>query len=93
MGGPKSSNGNDLEPAALELYPELEKWKRAIEDHTGKRARLAGSGSTWFVEGDFPRKLLDLENQTNFIYRVASARASFLTSCDVSSSAFAFYAF
>ena len=56
MGGPKSSNGNDLEPAALELYPELEKWKRAIEDHTGKRARLAGSGSTWFVEGDFPGK-------------------------------------
>ena len=56
MGGPKSCNGNDLEPAALELYPELGKWKMALEDHTGKTARLAGSGSTWFVEGNFPAK-------------------------------------
>jgi len=42
---------NDLESAALEVEPRLGGWKRALEDVTGRRAQLAGSGSTWFVEG------------------------------------------
>ena len=54
MGGPKSPNGNDLEPAALDVYPELQKWKEILEEHSQKEARLAGSGSTWFVEGNYP---------------------------------------
>tara|TARA_B100000424_G_scaffold259124_1_gene241698 strand:+ start:727 stop:1455 length:729 start_codon:yes stop_codon:yes gene_type:complete len=54
MGGPKSPNGNDLEPAALDVYPELQKWKEILERHSQKEARLAGSGSTWFVEGNYP---------------------------------------
>ncbi len=42
---------NGLEAAALEVEPRLVGWRRALEDATGRRARLAGSGSTWFVEG------------------------------------------
>jgi len=42
---------NELESAALEVEPRLAGWKRALEAATGRRAHLAGSGSTWFVEG------------------------------------------
>ena len=42
---------NDLEPAALEVEPRLAGWKARLEEVTGRRAHLAGSGSTWFVEG------------------------------------------
>ena len=54
MGGPKGSNGNDLEPAALEVEPRLDQYRKALEQATGLTARLAGSGSTWFVEGAHP---------------------------------------
>ncbi len=54
MGGPRSTSGNDLEPAALEVEPRLGGYRRALEQATGRPARLAGSGSTWFVEGTFP---------------------------------------
>ena len=54
MGGPKGSNGNDLEPAALEVEPRLDQYRRALEQATGRTARLAGSGSSWFVEGAYP---------------------------------------
>ena len=64
MGGPKSPNGNDLEPAALDLYPELQKWKEILEEHSRKEARLAGSGSTWFVEGSYPAEGLIVATTT-----------------------------
>ena len=54
LGGPIGDNGNDLEPAALAVAPELAEWRDRLSAHTGRRARLAGSGSTWFVEGEFP---------------------------------------
>ena len=54
MGGPVGPNGNDLEPAALEVEPRLGQYRRALEDIAGVTARLAGSGSTWFVEGAHP---------------------------------------
>jgi 4-diphosphocytidyl-2-C-methyl-D-erythritol kinase len=54
MGGPRGPNGNDLEPAALRAYPELEEHRDRLATHTGLRPRLAGSGSTWFVEGAHP---------------------------------------
>lgn len=54
MGGPTGDNGNDLEPAALRVAPELAQARDRLSDHAGLRARLAGSGSTWFVEGAFP---------------------------------------
>jgi len=45
------SVSNDLEAAALLVEPRLEGWRRTLEEATGRTARLAGSGSTWFVEG------------------------------------------
>ena len=54
LGGPEGENGNDLEPAALAVAPELGRWRDQLEAETGCRARLAGSGGTWFVEGGFP---------------------------------------
>jgi 4-diphosphocytidyl-2C-methyl-D-erythritol kinase len=47
----RDGGSNDLEAAALEVEPRLAGWKRALEEATGRRAHLAGSGSTWFVEG------------------------------------------
>ena len=51
LGSPLGDHGNDLEPAALMVKPELGDWRDALSKATGKRARLAGSGGTWFVEG------------------------------------------
>jgi 4-diphosphocytidyl-2-C-methyl-D-erythritol kinase len=51
LGGPVGEHGNDLEPAALAAYPELARWRDLLGDATGQQPRLAGSGSTWFVEG------------------------------------------
>lgn len=46
------SDGNDLEAAALVVEPRLADWRRVFEAATGVTPRLAGSGSTWFVEGE-----------------------------------------
>ena len=54
LGGPRGDGGNDLEPAALAQYPELTIYRDALEDASGLTPQLAGSGSTWFVEGAFP---------------------------------------
>lgn len=54
LGGPQGDNGNDLEPAALVVAPDLVRWRDELARATGQRPRLAGSGSTWFVEGDHP---------------------------------------
>ncbi|MGC8462380.1 MAG: 4-(cytidine 5'-diphospho)-2-C-methyl-D-erythritol kinase [Acidimicrobiales bacterium] len=43
--------GNDLEEAALVVEPRLAVWRDALAAATGAEPRLAGSGSTWFVEG------------------------------------------
>lgn len=53
LGGPTGDHGNDLEPAALAAVPELARWRDQIGELSGERPRLAGSGSTWFLEGDF----------------------------------------
>lgn len=54
LGGPEGEAGNDLEPAALHAYPELARARDELAEATGQRPRLAGSGSTWFVEGAHP---------------------------------------
>jgi 4-diphosphocytidyl-2-C-methyl-D-erythritol kinase len=54
LGGPTDDAGNDLTAAALSVAPELARARAELEDATGRPARLAGSGSTWFVEGDHP---------------------------------------
>lgn len=54
LGGPTGANGNDLEPAALAAVPELVEFRDRLGSATGRTPRLAGSGSTWFVDGYFP---------------------------------------
>jgi 4-diphosphocytidyl-2-C-methyl-D-erythritol kinase len=54
LGGPEGTGGNDLEPAAVDLVPALAVYRDRLGDATGRTPRLAGSGSTWFVEGAFP---------------------------------------
>jgi 4-diphosphocytidyl-2-C-methyl-D-erythritol kinase len=54
LGGPRGEHGNDLEPAALAVAPELRRYRDELAEATGQRPRLAGSGSTWFVEGAHP---------------------------------------
>ncbi|HMK96089.1 MAG TPA: 4-(cytidine 5'-diphospho)-2-C-methyl-D-erythritol kinase, partial [Acidimicrobiales bacterium] len=54
LGGPQGANFNDLEDAALRAEPRLVKWRDRLGEETGQSPRLAGSGSTWFVEGPFP---------------------------------------
>jgi 4-diphosphocytidyl-2-C-methyl-D-erythritol kinase len=51
LGGPHADGPNDLEPAALVVAPELARWRDQLGDATGLTPVLAGSGSTWFVEG------------------------------------------
>ncbi len=54
LNGPTGDNGNDLEPAALDLIPDLANWRDKLAKATGESPRLAGSGGTWFVEGEYP---------------------------------------
>jgi 4-diphosphocytidyl-2-C-methyl-D-erythritol kinase len=43
---------NHLEEAAVAVAPRLAAWRDRFADVCGQRPRLAGSGSTWFVEGE-----------------------------------------
>jgi 4-diphosphocytidyl-2-C-methyl-D-erythritol kinase len=54
LGGPTADGPNDLEPAALAVEPRLRAWRDRFGEATGRQPVLAGSGSTWFVEGAFP---------------------------------------
>lgn len=54
LGGPTADGPNDLEPAAVAVEPRLARWRDRLGEATGAVPRLAGSGSTWFVDGGFP---------------------------------------
>jgi 4-diphosphocytidyl-2-C-methyl-D-erythritol kinase len=54
LGGPSADGVNDLEPAALAVEPRLAEWRDRLAEATGEAPVLAGSGGTWFVEGEFP---------------------------------------
>lgn len=54
LGGPTGYGPNDLEAAALVVEPRLARWREQLAIHSGRTPVLAGSGSTWFVEGAFP---------------------------------------
>jgi len=43
--------GNDLTAAALVVEPRLARWRDRFAEVTGRVPALAGSGSTWFVDG------------------------------------------
>ena len=61
LGGPADDNGNDLETAAFQVEPRLHEWRERIARTMGQRPMLAGSGSTWFVEGDHGHAAASLE--------------------------------
>ncbi|MSO59313.1 MAG: 4-(cytidine 5'-diphospho)-2-C-methyl-D-erythritol kinase [Ilumatobacteraceae bacterium] len=51
LGSPRHESGNNLEPAAIAVVPELAHWKTRITQAVGHAPTLAGSGATWFVWG------------------------------------------
>ena len=49
---PDATTGpNELAAAALAVEPRLLAWRDALGELAGAEPALAGSGSTWFVEG------------------------------------------
>lgn len=48
---PSGTVANELEAPALAVEPRLAEWRDAFAKATGEQPRMAGSGSTWFVEG------------------------------------------
>jgi len=55
-GAPSGGSGeltgrNDLTRAAILVEPGLIRWRDLLGDATGRQPLLAGSGSTWYVEG------------------------------------------
>jgi 4-diphosphocytidyl-2-C-methyl-D-erythritol kinase len=48
---PRHDGPNALTEAALAVEPRLARWRDALSAFTGAEPVLAGSGSTWFVEG------------------------------------------
>ncbi|HSP28063.1 MAG TPA: hypothetical protein VLN74_05895, partial [Ilumatobacteraceae bacterium] len=63
LGGPVADGPNDLEPAALVVEPELRRWRELIGDRAGSEPVLAGSGATWFIEGERANALADLVDE------------------------------
>ncbi|HKH87458.1 MAG TPA: 4-(cytidine 5'-diphospho)-2-C-methyl-D-erythritol kinase [Acidimicrobiales bacterium] len=55
LDGPKGEHGNDLEVAALVAEPGLGWWRDLIAAVAGQRPMLAGSGGTWWIEGERSR--------------------------------------
>jgi 4-diphosphocytidyl-2-C-methyl-D-erythritol kinase len=62
LDGPAGDAGNDLEPAALAVEPQLGKWRDLVAAAVGERPVLAGSGATWFVEGEYSGTLAPLRS-------------------------------
>ena len=63
LGGPAGDAGNDLEPAAIAVEPRLRVWRDRIEDATGEQPLLAGSGATWFLDGQRDNALAPLRGE------------------------------
>ena len=58
------SGVNDLEPAAIKVEPRLAEWKKRISQHAGAEPTLAGSGSTWWLDGEFADLAAQLTDAT-----------------------------
>lgn len=56
---------NDLSLSAYDLYPELVNYKKELENITGRKFQLAGSGSTFFTLGN-ETELNQMLNELNF---------------------------
>jgi 4-diphosphocytidyl-2-C-methyl-D-erythritol kinase len=53
LGSPAAHGPNDLEAGAFVVEPRLAAYRDLLGNHSGIQPTLAGSGSTWFVEGAF----------------------------------------
>jgi 4-diphosphocytidyl-2-C-methyl-D-erythritol kinase len=62
LGMPVCNGANDLEAAALEVEPRLARYRDLLGNLSGQQPTLAGSGSTWFVEGVFEGEGLIVTN-------------------------------
>jgi 4-diphosphocytidyl-2-C-methyl-D-erythritol kinase len=76
LGGPHAEGLNDLEPAALAHEPRLVAWRDRIGELSGLTPTLAGSGSTWFVEGQRVDALAALSNEGARILAATTAPPS-----------------
>jgi 4-diphosphocytidyl-2-C-methyl-D-erythritol kinase len=71
-GGDGRDPRNDLVAPALVLEPRLARWRERFAELTGQTPALAGSGSTWFVEGEWDE--LGLGDQTTLAIGAERAR-------------------
>ena len=60
----KHAGVNDLEPAAIKVEPRLAIWKAKISQACGVAPTLAGSGSTWWLDGNFANLASQLPDAT-----------------------------
>jgi 4-diphosphocytidyl-2-C-methyl-D-erythritol kinase len=80
-GGRDADAVNALEAAAVAVAPRLSAWRDLLADQTGRTPRLAGSGSTWFVEGEpgelslEDRTQLELDGERALLYAVRTLPA------------------
>lgn len=63
LGGPTAEGLNDLEAAALAVEPRLRWWRDALTERWGSSPVLAGSGATWFIDGERDDALDDLVDE------------------------------
>lgn len=63
LGGPTGDGPNDLEPAAIAVAPDLQRWRDRIAELCGVTPVLAGSGATWFVPGKRDNALASLRGE------------------------------
>jgi 4-diphosphocytidyl-2-C-methyl-D-erythritol kinase len=59
-----TNNANDLQQAALVVEPRLVEWRDNIAKACGQAPVLAGSGSTWWLDGAFLELAKDLPKAT-----------------------------
>ncbi|MGH9108960.1 MAG: 4-(cytidine 5'-diphospho)-2-C-methyl-D-erythritol kinase [Acidimicrobiales bacterium] len=74
-------SGNDLTAPALAVEPRLATWRDALGEAAGREPILAGSGSTWWVEGTPDelgievRRPLEVESQEGRLLAVRTVPA------------------
>jgi 4-diphosphocytidyl-2-C-methyl-D-erythritol kinase len=76
LGGPTAEGVNDLEPAAIEVEPQLAWWRDSIGNATGETPVLAGSGATWFVDGVHDNALAAVSNEGAKVVIVSTTPSS-----------------
>ena len=74
-GGHAGDGPNDLEVAACVVEPRLAAWREAIRRACGVTPTLAGSGATWWLEGDHGAAARTIPDATVVVTRTARPEA------------------